>query len=131
MYFLNCCYFFEGTIGFDVKASFARRPVSRLIKPGNITKELPEKAFQFHRTFHGLKFSNWIKYIYQLSTAHVGVALQWVQTLCWFRLNTFLLLPLFLRFLQTTYWTYLSWYLSPTDKLLNQELWNHFTQEVS
>ena len=31
-----CC---EETIGFDVKASFARRPVSHLIKPGDITKE--------------------------------------------------------------------------------------------
>ena len=32
-------YCFEETIGFDVKASFARRLVSRLIKPGDITKE--------------------------------------------------------------------------------------------
>ena len=36
-------YFFEETIGFDVKASFASRPVPRLIrwynKPGDITKE--------------------------------------------------------------------------------------------
>ena len=36
-------YCFEETIGFDVKASFASRPVSRLIscynKPGDITKE--------------------------------------------------------------------------------------------
>ena len=32
-------YCFEETIGFDVKASFARRPVSRLIKPSDITKE--------------------------------------------------------------------------------------------
>ena len=41
-------YCFEETIGFDVKASFACRPVSRLIrwynKPGNITKEFWEKA---------------------------------------------------------------------------------------
>ena len=38
---LSCC--FKETIGFDVKASFASRPVSRLIrfynKPGDITKE--------------------------------------------------------------------------------------------
>ena len=36
-------YCFEGTIGLEVKASFASRPVSRLIrwynKPGDITKE--------------------------------------------------------------------------------------------
>ena len=32
-------YCFEETIGFGVKASFARRPMSRLIKPGEITKE--------------------------------------------------------------------------------------------
>ena len=34
---LSCC--FEETIGFDVKISFARPPVLRLIKPGNISKE--------------------------------------------------------------------------------------------
>ena len=38
---LSCC--FKETIGFDVKASFASRPVSHLIrfykKPGDITKE--------------------------------------------------------------------------------------------
>ena len=34
---LSYCY--EETIGFDVKVSFARRQVSRLIKPGDITKE--------------------------------------------------------------------------------------------
>ena len=32
-------YCFEEAIDFEVKASFARRPVSRLIKPGDITKE--------------------------------------------------------------------------------------------
>ena len=32
-------YCFEETIGFDVKTSFTRRPVSRLIKPGDVTKE--------------------------------------------------------------------------------------------
>ena len=39
-------YCFERTIGFDVKASFASRPVSRLIrfynKPGDIAKEFWE-----------------------------------------------------------------------------------------
>ena len=34
---LSYCFF--ETIAFDVKASFARPPVSRLIKPGNIRKE--------------------------------------------------------------------------------------------
>ena len=32
-------YCFEETIGFDVKISFASRPVSQLIKTGDITKE--------------------------------------------------------------------------------------------
>ena len=32
--------------------------VSRLIKPGDITKELYKKATQFHRTFHRLKITN-------------------------------------------------------------------------
>ena len=32
-------YSFDETIGFDSKALFARRPVLRLIKPGDITKE--------------------------------------------------------------------------------------------
>ena len=32
-------YYFEEIIRFDVKASFASRPVSRLIKPDDITKE--------------------------------------------------------------------------------------------
>ena len=40
-------YCFEGTIGFDVKASFASRPVSRLIRwcnqPGDITKKKKDK----------------------------------------------------------------------------------------
>ena len=31
-------YCVEETIGFDVKASFVSRPVSRLFKPGDITK---------------------------------------------------------------------------------------------
>ena len=45
-------YCFKETIGFDVKASFAKRPVSPLIKPVDITKEFLEKAIQFHGTFH-------------------------------------------------------------------------------
>ena len=52
-------YCFEETIGFEVKASFASRPVSRLIrwynKPGDIIKEFWEETIQFHGTFHGLK----------------------------------------------------------------------------
>ena len=56
-------YCLEETIGFDVKATFASRSVSRLIrwynKPGGITKEFWEKAIQFHGTFHGLKITNW------------------------------------------------------------------------
>ena len=32
-------YCFQEKKEFDVKVSFARRPVSRLIKPGDITKE--------------------------------------------------------------------------------------------
>ena len=55
-------YCFEETIGFDVKASFASRPVLRLIrwynKPGDVTKEFWEKAIRFHGTFHGLKITN-------------------------------------------------------------------------
>ena len=58
-------YCFEEAIGFDVKASSASRPVSRLIrwynKPGNITKEFWEKAIQFHETFHGFKITNWAR----------------------------------------------------------------------
>ena len=46
---------------FDVKALFASRPVSLLIrwfnKPGVVTKEFWEKAIQFHGTFHGLKIT--------------------------------------------------------------------------
>ena len=56
-------YCFEETIGFDVKASFVSRPVSRLIrwynKPGDITKEFWQKAIQFYGTYHGLKIANW------------------------------------------------------------------------
>ena len=32
-------YCFKETMDFDVKVSFARRPVSSLIKPGDITKK--------------------------------------------------------------------------------------------
>ena len=56
-------YCFEETIEFDVKASFASCPLSRLIrwynKPGDITKEFWQKAVQFHGTFHGLKITSW------------------------------------------------------------------------
>ena len=55
-------YCFEETIGFDVKASFASRPESRLIRwynePGDIAKEPWKKAIQFYRTFHGIKITN-------------------------------------------------------------------------
>ena len=37
--FKQLSYCFEETAGFDVKALFARRTVSRLIKPGDVTKE--------------------------------------------------------------------------------------------
>ena len=51
-------YCFKETIGFNVKASFASRPLSRLIRwynrPGDITK----KAIEFHGTFQGLKITN-------------------------------------------------------------------------
>ena len=44
-------YCFVEIIGFDAKASFASRPVSRLIswsnEPGDITKEFWEKAIHF------------------------------------------------------------------------------------
>ena len=56
-------YCFEETIGFDVKSSFASRPLSRLIrwnnKPDDITKEFWEKAIQFHGNFHVLKITKW------------------------------------------------------------------------
>ena len=57
VFFKPLIYCFQETIGFDVKVSFGSRPVSRLIrwynKPGDITKELWEKAIQFHGTFYG------------------------------------------------------------------------------
>ena len=46
---LNHC--FEEARGFDVKAPFARRLVSRIIKPGEMTKEFWETAIQLHGTF--------------------------------------------------------------------------------
>ena len=63
-------YCFKETIRFYVKASFASRPLSRLIRWYNrsvdITKEYWEKAIQFHGTFHGLKiiiiFMDWKLY---------------------------------------------------------------------
>ena len=55
---LSCC--FKETIRLDVKASFASRPLSRLIrwynKPGDIATEFWEKAIQSHST--GL-FMDW------------------------------------------------------------------------
>ena len=52
-FFKRLSYCFEETIGFDVKVSFASRPVSRLISWYN------NQAIQFHGTFHGLKITNW------------------------------------------------------------------------
>ena len=43
----------------DVKALFARSPVSHLIKPGDILKECKQKSVWFHKIFHGLKITNW------------------------------------------------------------------------
>ena len=52
-------YYFEETIGFDVKASSPSCPVFGLIKwyskPGDIAKEFREKAIQFHTTFYGME----------------------------------------------------------------------------
>ena len=56
--FKTLSYCFEEAIAFDVESSLASRPVSHLIKPGDITKELQEKAIQFHGIFHGLKITN-------------------------------------------------------------------------
>ena len=57
---LNYC--FEERIWFDVKASFASRPLSHLIwwynKPGDLAKKFWEEAIQFHGTCHGLKITN-------------------------------------------------------------------------
>ena len=62
--------FFEETIRFDVKTSFASHPLSRLIrwhgKPGDITKEFRETAIQFHGTFHGLKIINWLPSLFDI-----------------------------------------------------------------
>ena len=63
-------YCFKETIAFDVKASFASRPLSRLIRwynhnrPDDITKEFWEKDSQFHGNFHGLKITNWNKQVF-------------------------------------------------------------------
>ena len=48
-------YRFEEAVGFDVKASLARRPVLRLMKPGDITKEFSENYFQ-KRLFNSTRF---------------------------------------------------------------------------
>ena len=56
-------YCFKEAIGFDVKATFTSRPLSRLIrwynKPSDVTEEFWEQTIQFHGTFHGLKITNW------------------------------------------------------------------------
>ena len=61
--FSVCCfkplsYCLEETIGLNVKTSFIRRLVSRVIKPGDIRKEFYEKAIHIHGTLHGLKITN-------------------------------------------------------------------------
>ena len=60
-------YCFQETTEFDVKVSFASRPVSRLIrwynKPVGMTKKFWEKAIQFHGTFPEFKITNWIDVI--------------------------------------------------------------------
>ena len=43
--FKTLSYVFEEAIGFGVKASFARRPVWRLIKAGDITKQFLKRLF--------------------------------------------------------------------------------------
>ena len=70
-WFLNR-YCFKEAIGFEVKASFASRPLSRLIrwytKLGDITNEFWEKAIRFHGTLHGLKITNWTDLISQIAS---------------------------------------------------------------
>ena len=56
-------YCFEETIGFDVMASFARRPVLRLIKSGDITKCLI-KGYSVPRDF------SWIQNYKLISTTN-------------------------------------------------------------
>ena len=51
-------YCFKETIEFDVKASSAMRPESRLIKLGDIAKEFSEKAIQVRGTFHDSKITS-------------------------------------------------------------------------
>ena len=48
-------YYFEETIGFDVKALFASHPVSCLIRWYK-----KRKVIQFQGTFHILKITDWI-----------------------------------------------------------------------
>ena len=63
--FKSLSYCFKETIGSDLKASLAGRPVSRLIrwcnKPGEITREFWEKAVQFQGAFHRLETINWYR----------------------------------------------------------------------
>ena len=58
---LSSC--FEETIGFDIKASFASRPVSLLISWYNnqmiLQKNFDKRLFSSIGTFHGLKITNW------------------------------------------------------------------------
>ena len=60
---------------FDLKASFASRPMLRLIswysKPGDITKEYWEKAIQFRGNFHWLKITNWTTNVEALDSPYL------------------------------------------------------------
>ena len=57
-------YCFRQTIVFDIKTSYASRPLSRLIrlykKRIDITKKFWEKTIQCHGTVYGLQITNWI-----------------------------------------------------------------------
>ena len=56
-------YCFEETIGFDIKVSFASRPVSLLISwyynQVILQKNFDKRLFSSIGTFHGLKITNW------------------------------------------------------------------------
>ena len=49
--FKSLSYYFEETIKFDVKASLARGSVSRLVKPGDITKKNSRNGSSAPRDF--------------------------------------------------------------------------------
>ena len=57
--FIPLSYCFEKTIAFDVKALFARRPVSQLIKPGEYNKRILGKDYSAPRDFSWIENSNY------------------------------------------------------------------------